>query len=352
MENLNLITIFMTGLLTGGLTCMAVQGGLLTATLAQLEKQKLQDKIGQGNVIPVVSFLVAKLIAYTILGFFLGWIGSFVKLSLQAQIFLQVVVVIFMVGTALNLLQVHPIFRYFVIQPPRFLTRLIRQQSKKQYASSFMQQLFAPALLGAFTIFIPCGTTQAMMALAIGSANPLLGSLILFLFVLGTSPVFFIFGYLTMKLGDILKDRFMKIAAVAIIFLALFNLDNALTLMGSPFTLKNTIRNVFCVISYCDEPSRAVLTSVTPVKDATITINADGYTPNFFTVQAGSKVNVHLVNKDGAGCTQAFTIPSLNLQKVVKPNSTDTVTFTAPSKPGKISFMCSMGMYEGTINVI
>lgn len=69
---------------------------------------------------------------------------------------MQTVAVIFMVGTALNMLNVHPIFRYFIIPPPRFITRKIRNQSKSQ-------DVFAPALLGAFTVFIPCGATQAMM---------------------------------------------------------------------------------------------------------------------------------------------------------------------------------------------
>jgi heme/copper-type cytochrome/quinol oxidase subunit 2 len=49
---------------------------------------------------------------------------------------------------------------------------------------------------------------------------------------------------------------------------------------------------------------------------------------------------------------QAFTIPSLNLQKIVGPGKTDSFTFTAPAKPGNIAFMCSMGMYVGTIRVI
>ena len=40
----NLISVFLTGLLTGGLTCLAVQGGLLAATLAQREEQKLKEK--------------------------------------------------------------------------------------------------------------------------------------------------------------------------------------------------------------------------------------------------------------------------------------------------------------------
>lgn len=349
MGEINLAAIFTTGLITGGLTCLAVQGGLLTALLAQQEEKKLKENLTHGNALPVLSFLLAKLIAYTLLGFVLGWLGSFFQFSLQVQIFLQLAVVIFMVGTALNLLNVHPFFRYFVIQPPRFITRFIRSQSKKEYHSAVRQHVFAPALLGALTIFIPCGTTQAMMALAVGSGSPWWGATILFVFVLGTSPVFFVLGYLTMKLGDVLKAQFMKVAAIVIIFLALFNFDNALSLMGSPFTFKSIVTNAFCFLSYCDDPN---LNALVPVTEETITITAKGYTPNIFSVPAGSEVTVHLVNKDGAGCTQAFTIPSLNLQKVVKPNTTETVTFTAPDKPGKIAFMCSMGMYEGTIHVI
>ncbi len=134
-------------------------------------------------------FLVAKLIAYVILGLLLGWFGSLFQLSLQVRVIMQFAVAFFMIGTALNLLNVHPIFRYFALQPPKFLTRLVRKQSKSQ-------DLFAPALLGAFTVFIPCGTTQAMMALAIASGSAFAGAAILFAFILGTSPVFFLLGYL------------------------------------------------------------------------------------------------------------------------------------------------------------
>src|SRR5258708_28456432 len=177
MNNTSLIGIFLTGLLTGGLTCMAVQGGLLAATLAQQEEERLKEKAKGGNALPILGFLGAKLIAYTLLGFLLGWFGSFFQLSLTIRTILQFAIIIFMVGTALNILNVHPIFRYFIIQPPRFLTRLVRKQSKSK-------AMFAPALLGAFTVFIPCGTTQAMMALAVASGKPLFGAAILFAFIL------------------------------------------------------------------------------------------------------------------------------------------------------------------------
>src|SRR5256885_3018016 len=120
--NTNLLAIFTTGLFAGGITCMAVQGGLLTATLAQREEQKLKDHAKRGNILPVISFVLTKLIAYTLLGLFLGWVGSFLQLSIQLQIILQVVVIVFMLGTALNLFNAHPVFRYFVIQTPRFMT--------------------------------------------------------------------------------------------------------------------------------------------------------------------------------------------------------------------------------------
>src|SRR4051812_46245367 len=126
MENINLVTIFLTGLFAGGVTCMAVQGGLLTATIAQSAEN---DNV---PVRPLLVFLTVKLAVYTLLGALLGWVGSFLQLSLTVQLILQFAVVIFMLGTALNLLDVHPIFRYFVVQPPRFLSKLIRKQSKRQ----------------------------------------------------------------------------------------------------------------------------------------------------------------------------------------------------------------------------
>lgn len=351
---MNLWAVFATGLTVGGLTCLAVQGGLLATTIAQKEEEKLKEKVlrrgsGQaGNALPILSFLIAKLVAYTILGFLLGWFGSIFQLSLTANVILQFAVGIFMIATALNLLNAHPIFRYFIIQPPRFLTRLVRKQSKSK-------DIFAPALLGAFTVFIPCGTTQAMMALAIASGNPLLGASILFAFTLGTSPVFFILGYLATRLGDALHQKFMKTAAYAIILLAVFNLNNALALTGSSFTLDRIWRNVYCTLYFCDDSvAFAKDTNVLGQTDNNVTINIEqaGYSPDNLAVKAGSTVTLNLVNKSGGGCTQAFTIPRLGIQKVVPLGQSDKIQFTAPSEQGELAFMCGMGMFRGVINVI
>lgn len=344
---MNLVTIFLTGLFAGALTCLAVQGGLLASSIAQREEEKLKDKTkSSGNALPILSFLAAKLGAYTILGFLLGWFGSLFQLSLTANVVLQLAVGVFMLGTALNLLNVHPIFRYFIIQPPRFLTRMVRNQSKSG-------DFFGPAILGAFTVFIPCGTTQAMMALAIASGNPLSGAAIMFAFVLGTSPLFFILGYMATKLGDAMHQKFMKFAAYTIILLAVFNINNSLALAGNTLTLESIWTNFYCTVSFCDRDfGPPTAQAAAPVADATITIEKSGYNPNNLTIKAGSQVKLNLVNNGGGGCTQAFTIPKLGIQKVVPIGSSDTITFTAPNETGQLAFMCSMGMFRGSFNVI
>jgi len=354
MGDTNLVAIFLTGLITGGLTCMAVQGGLLAATLAQREEEKLEEKAKGGNALPIIAFLGAKLISYTILGGLLGLLGSFFNLSIQLRAILQIAVAVFMIGTALNIFEAHPIFRYFVIQPPRFLTRLVRKQSRSE-------SMFAPALLGSFTVFIPCGLPISMMALAVASGKPLLGSAIMFAFVLGTSPVFFMLGYFATKLGDMFQGGFMKLAAFAIILLAIFNFNNASALLGSNITLENaesaivsSLHNFWCTVSWCSrdgfENSTAQVGN--PVNEQTITISSTGYSPTFFAVKAGSKITVHLTNTDGNGCQQGFTIPSLGIQRIVPVGSSSDIAFTAPSQQGQLNFLCSMGMYRGVINVI
>ena len=322
---------------------MAVQGGLLAAAIAQREEERIKQQAGRsGAALSISWFLAAKLAAYILLGALLGWFGSLFDLSLGVKLAMQFAVVVFMIGTAGALLDVHPFFRYFIIQPPRFLMRLVRNKSKSRDA-------FTPAILGAFTVFIPCGTTQAMMALAIASGSPFWGAGIMFAFVLGTSPLFFFLGYFATRLGDVWSKKFLRVSALAVIVLALFNLNNALALTGKPITFGQLAKSAACTVAYCSSESE----TAAPAADvrAEIAIRSDGYSPNIINLKKDSDVTITLVNKDNTSCAQAFTIPSLQIQKLVPVGQTQEVTFHTPSKPTQIAFMCSMGMYRGVINV-
>jgi sulfite exporter TauE/SafE len=340
---MNLWLIFLTGLTVGGLTCLAVQGGLLASVIAAKEEEEVEKGTNKRDtVFPTLAFLVAKLIAYTLLGFILGGFGGAIGINQSIQVIMQLVAGLYMIAVALNLLNVHPIFRYAVIQPPKFLTRRVKNASKNK-------DLFAPALLGAMTIFIPCGTTLAMEALAISSANPFLGASIMAAFILGTTPLFFGVGCLTSVMGDNFRAKFLRLAAIVVIYLGITSVNGALVAGGSPITLQALAG----MIQTNSQPKQTekLYSEVPTSQTVQINVTARGYSPNYIKVKKDSPVTMTLVGKDAYSCASAFRIPSLGISKNLQPNETYKISFT-PKEVGKIAFTCSMGMYSGVIEVI
>lgn len=344
----NLWVVFLTGLTVGGLTCLAVQGGLLASVIAAREEKEIEQRKNIKNSLwPVGAFILAKLAAYTILGLLLGAFGGALNISTEAQTWMQAVAGIYMIAVALNLLNIHPFFRYVIFQPPRFLTRLVRNQSKSK-------ELFAPILLGAMTIFIPCGTTIAMEALAISSGNALSGMLIMFVFILGTVPLFFGLGSLTSLLGDKFRARFLRLAAILVLYLGITSVNGALVAGGSPITLQKIYENSPIEISLGGNQSPqsgGESTAENGVQNATIMITSRGYSPAYLKVKQGVPLKLSLQSKDAYNCASAFRIPALKIAKNVRPNTTEIVEFT-PKEKGRMAFTCSMGMYTGVIEVI
>jgi len=334
----NLWLIFTTGLLTGGITCMAVQGGLLATAVAQRRKTGEE----KSTDIPAIGlFLAAKLAAYLLLGLGLGWLGSLFQLSPQTQAGVMVALSLYMMGVGLAMLDVYPFFRRFIIQTPRFLTRYIRRTAKSG-------DIFTPIFLGLMTVFIPCGTTQAMMALAVATRSPVYGAAVMGAFVLGTSPLFFGLGIAVAKLGEVFKEKFLKVAAGVVVLMALGNLNAGLVLAGSPLSAQRIVQRIECAISFC--PVDVVTAQA--ANEVTINFTSRGYRLDNKTVKAGSKVTLNLVNKSGAGCVQAFVMPALGVQELVEIGQSKTLELEIPDKPGTLSFSCSMGMFSGSLKVI
>ena len=323
---------FLTGLTTGGLSCLAVQGGLLTSAVAQHPKS-------EGKKV-VLLFLVAKLIAYTILGFGLGSLGSVLTLSPKVIAFLQIFAGLFMVLTALQLLQVHPILRYFVIQPPKWAYKLAFKESEDK-------SWFSPLLLGTLTVLIPCGTTQAMMALSIASGSAFYGALILFAFVLGTSPIFTAVGLTASTL--LKKKAFVYFASTVIIILGVTAINTGQILRGSPHTIQNYLQ-----VFKSDMPktsAKAAPINSQGKQEATIDVYSNGYKSSVQTLKAGVPVKLTLQTKNVAGCSRAFVIPSQNLSKILPETGVETIEFT-PTQEGPLTYTCSMGMYTGSFTVV
>ena len=237
-----------------------------------------------------------------------------------------------MVGNALRMLNVHPIFRYFVLEPPSFVTRYIRRKSKDQSSA------LTPLFLGALTVFIPCGVTQAMMAVAMATGSPVAGATIMFAFVLGTSPVFFAVAYLATTLGARLEKNFMRIVAVIVLVLGLISIDSGLTLAGWPYS----VSNLRMAAAGTDSDSASVETAAQPTphtaaltpkpaqnpkpaqgagsanlanmvgpavsasSTVTITVTNDGYAPTTTRAKPDQPVRLALVTKNTYSCARYF----------------------------------------------
>lgn len=355
---MNLLIIFLTGLTTGGLSCLAMQGGLLASVIANQKEQEREDiernaenkkhfslaSFDQLDWMPVLMFLSTKLVAHTILGFLLGLLGSAITLSLGVRLGFQAFTALFMFATAMNLLNVHPLFRYVSFQPPKFLQRMIRSTSKSK-------ALFAPGLLGLLTIFIPCGITQAMEVLAINSGNPIQGALIMFAFVLGTSPLFALVGVATAKLSEGWYQKFTRIAALILVAMAIYSLNGVLLVLNAPITVNSLTSPITHFFSADRFSNLSEVESTNGVQEVTITVLNNGYQPNRIKVKSGQPVKLTLQSKDTYSCALAFVFKEFGINTFLEANDTESFTFT-PTKPGKYKFTCSMGMYTGVMEVI
>lgn len=346
---MNLWLIFLTGLTSGGVTCAAMQGGLLASVIANQKKQTIDPGLGRDDIAPVTAFLGSKLISHMILGALLGAVGSVVELSLTAKLVFQGIAAIFMLATALNLLDVHPIFRYLSFAPPKWAYRLLKNNEKNA-------NLFAPSILGLLTVFIPCGVTQAMAVVALSSSSAIQGALTMGAFVLGTFPLFYLIGIGTSRLSEVWRRDFLRFAAFLLIFMAGSSLNGILQVTDSPYSIQRLGPQL---VKLLPPYNRTVPTGIDPnvtlengVQKVTLTVSNGGYSPRYFRVQAGVPVELTL-ETDGQvySCATAFTFKAFDIYDVLKPIDSKVHKFTATRK-GKYTYSCSMGMYSGVMEVI
>jgi len=391
---------FIAGLTTGGLSCLAVQGGLLASSLANQIEQDLLSQAEHSPVrtgkkfrlhiaLPILLFLGAKVAAYTLLGFLLGSLGTAFTLTPRLRAALLIAIGIFMVGNALRMFNIHPIFRFFALEPPKFVTRLIRRRAKKS------ADLFTPLLLGVLTVLIPCGVTQAMMAAAIATGDPLQGAGLMLAFTLGTSPVFFTLAYLTTQIGARLEKLFTRFVAVIILILGIVTSISGWRLTGLPVSLsmaellpgwmrsgipQQVVQPISLPPSIATDSagypteevipppspgadvappttggasSPAVEASPSPTEESTtvLTLAAqnNGYFPGTLFAPAGAPARLSVVTENTRSCALAFVIPALNYQTLLPETGTTTIDIP-PQPPGTVlAFTCSMGMYTGEI---
>ncbi len=313
---MNLWTILLTGLTLGGITCGSTQGALLASVIVKDDKK---DYLVKTSI-----FLISKMLAYTILGYLLGLFGKSLVISENLRITLQIIAGIYVMLSALSMVWNHPFFRFLTINPPAFLSKL----------------KITPFLLGVTTIFIPCGTTLAVEALAIASGSPVMGALMMLVFTLGTFPMFLVIGLLSGSIRHILGGVLVKLAAILILYMGFLTFNGGLSLAGAGIQF-----------DFDRSSSGYNLNLINGMQQAVVNVYSTSYNPNYLQVKKDIPVNLSLITHGDLGCTSEFRFPEFGLKRSLPLTGTTEIAFT-PTQLGKFQYTCGMGMYSGVIEVI
>lgn len=354
---MDLIAVLLTGLFAGGVSCAAVQGGLLAGLISRQNSSSSPTRgsaragVSRSRTVvettsplrqlsddlaPVGGFLVGKLFSHTVLGALLGALGSAMQLSVGVRTWMQLLAGALIIALGLAQLGV-PGFRNIVIEPPLSWLRIVRDRSRSQSA-------IAPAVLGVVSVLIPCGVTLSVEALALTSGSPLAGAAIMAVFVLGTSPLFALLGYAARKAATAWRGRLAVLTGIIVVLTGLYTFNGALELAGSPLAASRIIQT-----ASAESASAAPATSVqNGHQTVTITASAGSYAPATVQARAGIPTTLIVRSDNAQGCVRSFIIPSLGVDRILPVNGNTTINL-GTLQPGQLTYSCGMGMYTGTI---
>ncbi len=371
---------FITGIVAGGVSCAAVQGGLLAAmsarrvqtagaagSTAMMRPPVTTYRTGKGTTVtkhkgptrpavrvetiqpkddtpwwrndlaPVSWFLAGKFVSHTLLGALLGWVGTAMQLGSDVRGYLQVATALLLVLFALDLLGVG-ILRRVMPSTPVWVARFVRRAGRWESA-------MAPGSLGVLVFLIPCGVTLSMEFQAIASGSPVRGAAIMATFVGGTVPLFVAVGVVARRAGRSTTHFRQRLIGWAIVAAAVVSLNSGLLLLGSPVTPIGLWHGFVGVT----KPAAA---SVGPDGVQRITVNAGGggYDPSSIQLKSGMPAKIAF-HSAGPGCTNVTIFPGLDKQFYLD-TASDKELNVDTSSPKTIEWVCGMGMYSGSVEVL
>ena len=353
-------TAILVGLTAGVSSCMALVGGLIMGVSTKFS-EKHPNLTAKQKFIPHVFFNLGRILGFFMLGGVLGLVGSAFKISISLTGILTIGVGIFMLLLGAQLLNIFPFISKFKFTLPKSISRFFGITDEKQYSHK------GTMLLGALTFFLPCGFTQAMQLYAVSSGGFFSGGIIMALFALGTAPGLLGVGGLTSFIKGKFSGIFFKVAGIAVVAFALFDLNNGYNLMlVGGFKINNVQNNQSACSVDSTSPactlnnnnnnnnntSSNITDNVTEVNGKQIIkIKVDsGYSPSTTNAKAGVPTQIEFDGGSGYDCSHGVNIPSIGYSGRVPTNSSIFTDLGNQAVGSVLSGTCSMGMYNFTIN--
>jgi len=361
------------GLLTG-VHCIAMCGGInLSQTLkkedAAFETEDSKSSFKFNLLLPGILYNGGRLVSYTAVGVLVGALGSVITPSGRFKGIVQLVAGVFMVIMGINMLGLFPFLRRLIPQmPAKFKERLAFLFTKKTDKQKTSR---SPLIIGLLNGFMPCGPLQAMQVYALSTGSPIKGGISMFLFCAGTIPLMFALGAASSVLsgtkGRAFSRKVMQIGAILVTALGLVMFSSGLSLSGfnNPTTAdaqkaNRESANPSALQDQQQTPpapntANAGPKSFVPVIEDGVQIVKSTLRSNRYpaiTVQQGIPVRWIINAPPGSitGCNYTAIFYEYGIEYVFQQGE-NIIEFT-PTRVGKFSYSCWMGMIKSTITVV
>ncbi len=203
------------GFLTG-FHCIGMCGGFVVAYT-----DKHQSKMRQ--LLAHMSYGFGKTFSYTLLGAGFGLLGASIAITPQIRGVATLAASAFLVLYGLKMLNVFAVLRRFTLRLPQAANRQITGSLQKRH-SPFLTGLLTGLLLG-------CGPLQAMYIMAAGTADPLQGAKILFLFSIGTLVPLLGFGVFASLLSVKIMHQLVLVSGLLVLVMGVMMANRGLTIL-------------------------------------------------------------------------------------------------------------------------
>jgi len=324
------------GLVAASSSCMAVSGGLLLATTAKFNEQRVKTNRSGSRLAPVLSFVSGRVVSYAAFGGIIGAIGKTVSVSPFVSGAITVAAALVMLALGADMLKLLPKWiKKLTPRMPAFISRRVMNADSSMHPA-------APFLLGAGTFFLPCGFTQAFQLYALASGSFAAGALVMGAFALGTVPALVALGWFAGSWKGKSGRFFFRLAGAAVIVLGIINFGNGYSLMGLPVLSYGTGTAFDSASAAADDGQTQTIS---------MSIGPNGYSPASFTLRAGEPTRWTVDATNASGCQMGIVSRSLGINKSLAVGE-NVIEFTAPAEPGTYQFSCPMGMYRGQFNVV
>jgi len=335
------------GLLTS-VHCIAMCGGInLSQSLATRDwrlgnGERKKSREIHSLLLPGILYNAGRIISYTVVGVFVGALGSVITVTGRFQGVVFLAAGIFMLIMGINMLGLFPVLRRFTPRLPQFLAKKIDGKKAGR----------GPLIVGFLNGFLPCGPLQAMQLYALSTGSPIRGGISMFLFCVGTIPLMFALGaasgILSGVKGRAFSHRVMQVGAVLIAAMGLVMLSNGWSLTRSSTPVSST--------AAANPVSQRVAEGafVPVIEDGMQIVNSTLLSNRYpaITVQQGVPVRWTINAPPGSitGCNYAFVVGEYGIQHVLSPG--ENVIEFLPERTGRFVYSCWMGMIRSSITVV